>query len=318
MVSVPQRSMSYAGVFDNVRILGEVLALDKFSWMSEVPPGAAMPFVLHLSCMAHYTPHIPYLAQKIMQKIGLDCPILGGPENCCGALHHHLGDDKFAAQTAQIGIAGFKRARPTTVLSICPDCDETFARFMPAERPFHHSNLSELFVEQLERIKPMMQPINKNIVLHVHDHNDARVRDARNVKKLLQAIPGIQILSAKNNAGPGPHCQFLAPMPKEDQQAMFAEAAALGATTLVVPYHSCYRQHLKMELRYTVKVEHYLSVLAASLQITAREEYKRLRLLDDLDKTVEEVRPRFHELGYSTDQIRSLVKFALYNDGANT
>lgn len=317
MVSISQRPMSYAGVFDNVRLLGEVLAVDKFDWMREISPGTTMPFVLHLSCMAHYTPHIPYLAQKIMQKIGLDCPILGGPENCCGALHHHLGDDKFAAQTAKIGIAGFRRARPTTVLSICPDCDEAFGRFMPAERPFHHSNLSELFVDQLERIKPMMQPVNKTVVLHVHEHSDARVRDAQNVEKLLRAIPGLRVVPAKNNVGPGAHCQFLAPMSKENQQAMFAEAAALGATTLVVPYHSCYRQHLKMELRFPVKVEHYLSVLGASLQITAREEYKRLRLLDDLNKTVEEVRPRFDELGYSTEQIRSMVKFALYNDGAN-
>lgn len=310
---VKQRPLSYGAVFENIRILGRLLAPEDLTWTTELPPDTPqLPFVLHLSCMAHYTPHVPYLAQKIMARMGLDCPILGGPENCCGTLHKHLGDGGFAEQTARIGIVGFRRAKPLTVLSICPDCDEAFGAHMPQSKPFHHSNVSELFVTHLERLKPMMRTVQRRVMLHLHDYNDARRRDSVNIETILRAIPGLEIVVSEHHRGPGAHCQILAPMAKEDQEAMFGEAVALGADTVVMPYHSCYRQHLKMELKHRVQVQHYLSILGQALDINADETYKRLRLLDDVDKSVEALRPKFERLGYTAAQIRPLVEWALY------
>ena len=38
-------------------------------------------------------PHIPYLAQKLMQRLGIVFTKLLGPENCCGAFQWHFGDE---------------------------------------------------------------------------------------------------------------------------------------------------------------------------------------------------------------------------------
>lgn len=310
---VKQRPLSYGAVFENVRILGRLLAPEGLTWTTELPADAPeMPFVLHLSCMVHYTPHVPYLAQKIMAKLDLDCPILGGPENCCGTLHKHLGDDDFAAQTARMGIVGFRRAKPRTVLSVCPDCDEAFGAHMPRSKPFYHSNVSELFVTHLEKLRPLMRPIRRRVVVHVHDYNEPRRRDAANIETILKAIPGLEIAVSERHRGSGAHCQILAPMAKEDQEAMFAEAASLQADTVVMPYHSCYRQHLRMELAHPVKVQHYLSLLGEALDIHVDETYKRLRLMNDVNKSVEALRPRFEPLGYTADQIRPLVAWGIY------
>ncbi|MGH8746335.1 MAG: heterodisulfide reductase-related iron-sulfur binding cluster, partial [Burkholderiales bacterium] len=283
------------------------------TWTTELPQdGPQLPFILHLSCMAHYTPHVPFTAQRILQKMDIACPILGGPENCCGTLHEHFGDRTLAQQTARIGITGFRRAKPTTVLSICPDCDEMFSKHMPQSKSFHHSNVSELFIENLDRLKPLMRRLDRRVVVHIHDHNDSRKRDAENVETILGAIPGVEIVKANSRRGPGAHCQILAPMPKDEQSAMFDEAVALGADTLVMPYHSCYRQHIKMELQYPIKVEHYLSVLGAAVGVEVEETYKRLRLLDDVDKSVAALRSKFEPLGYTDAQIRPLVEWAIY------
>lgn len=307
------RPLRYTEVFDNVRLLGRLLAPEGLIWTTELPRmSAQLPFILHLSCMAHYTPHVPYLAQRILARLGIDCPILGGPENCCGTLHHHFGDEYLAKQTARIGIAGFRRAKPTTVLSICPDCDEQFGRHMPKNRPFHHANVSELFVAHLEQLAGMMHPVNRRVVLHVHDKNEARLRDARNIEAILRAIPGLTLLPATRNVGHNTHCQILEPMPVADQQAMFAEAVAANADTIVVPYHSCYRQHLKKELEYPVKVEHYLSLLGQALGIEVQQRYKELRLLNDVDRAVEALRPQFEPLGYTREQMRPMVEWAIY------
>lgn len=313
MQTIKLRPLSYTDVFENARIIGGLLAPEGFSWSTELARDAPQsPFILHLSCMAHYTPHVPCVAQRIMQKLGLPCPVLGGPENCCGSIHAHLGEPALSKKVARIGIAGFNRARPMTVLSICPDCDESFARHMPQPAPFHHANVSELFVSHLEQLKPMMRRLDRRVVLHAHDHNEARKRDYRNIDTILRSIPGVEVLPATRHRGPGAHCQILAPMSKENQDAMLSEVIALGADTLVVPYHSCYRQHLKTELRYPVRVEHYLTILGASLGIEVEETYKKLRLLDDVDKTVEALRPKFEPLGFSAERIRPLVEWAIY------
>lgn len=307
------RPMGYGATFDSVRVLGKILAPDDMTWTTEALVGApAMPFVLHLSCLAHYTPHIPYIAQKILAKLGIECPILGGPENCCGAIHRHLGDPKFSATTARIGIAGFRRVRPTTVLSVCPDCDEAFGERMPKNKPFHHSNISELFVTHLSQLQPMMRPLKRRVILHTHGNNAARVRDAQNISTILEAIPGVELLNTQHHQGRGTHCQILEPMPGDKRAAMFSEATELGADTVVMPYHSCYRQHIKWELEYPLKVEHYLSTLATALGIEVAETYKELRLLNDVDKAVDALRLRFEPLGYMREQIRPLVESAIY------
>ena len=304
---------TYTGIFNNVRVIGDLLAGDRLKWQTELPVGApSLPFILHLSCFVHYTPHIPLLAQKILQRIGIDCPILGGPENCCGAIHVHMGDPALGEQAARVGIGGFRRARPTTILSVCPDCDEMFSQFMPQAVPFRHSNISEIFVEQFAKLKPLMKPVERRVVIHSHDSNEQRRRDQANIEAVLREIPGLEIVSAKQSKGVGPHCQILAPMPPAMQNSMFDEAIALGADSLIVPYHSCYRQHLKCELRWPVSVKHYISLIGESLGFQEHEEYKRLRLLDDVDKAVEELRPRFEPLGYTPEQVRPLVEWAIY------
>lgn len=310
---VKVRPLQYTKVFDGVRLLGDLLAPEGLNWKRELPRGEDnSEFVIHLSCMAHYTPHIPLLAQLIMEKIGLPCPILGGPENCCGAVHYHLGESRLGERVARVGLAGFRRANRKTVLSVCPDCDEIFAKVMPDPAPFRHTNVTELFVQHLDDFRPLMKELDRRVIVHFHDHNEARRRDASNVTRILEAIPGVSILEAHHNIGPGAHCQILGPMAEDDQQAMFREGEERSADTLVVPYHSCYRQHLKMELEYPLRVEHYLTVLGAALGIEVRETYKELRLLDDIDMSLEALRPKFEALGYTEEQVRPVIESGVY------
>lgn len=131
--------LSYSTIFETVRGVGNLLAPEGFAYLTEIPEGAPdSQLVIHLSCMAHYTPHIPQLARDILQEIGLDCIIVGGPENCCGELHKHFRDTDLEKKTARIAMAGFARAKPHTVLSICPDCDQMFADHGVARLGYRH------------------------------------------------------------------------------------------------------------------------------------------------------------------------------------
>lgn len=262
--------------------------------------------------MAHYTPHIPILAQKILQKIKLDCVIVGGPENCCGELHRHFKDKDLEQQAAKTAMFGFRRVKPRKVLSICPDCDDVFRSHGSERQPYQHTNISDLFIEYLSDLKQKMRPVNMRIIPHFHSISEARRTDANNMMTMLRAIPDLQIIEAQHALGPGVHCQTLHPMPVPDQERMFAEARDLGAEAIVVPYHSCYRQHCKMQLKYGVAVHHVFNLLAMSLEIPFSEPFKEMRLLDDVDSVVNALRPRIERHGYDEKIIRAQIERAIF------
>jgi len=307
------RAFTYTTMFETVRGIGSLLAPDGFEYVTEIPLDApASQLVIHLSCMAHYTPQIPHLAKQILQKIGQDCLIVGGPENCCGELHKHFKDTELEKQTARIAMFGFRRAKPRKVLSICPDCDEVFGAHGVERQPYQHTNISELFIEYLGELKARMRPVKLRIVTHFHTLNAARQRDADNMLTILRAIPGLDILPAQHALGPGIHCQTLHPMPQPDQARMFIEARELGADAIVVPYHSCYRQHCKMEIQHGVTVHHYFNILAMALGISFSEPFKEMRLLDSVDAVVEALRPRIEKLGYDEKLVRAQITRAIF------
>lgn len=304
---------SYTAAFEMSRVVGRLLAPDDLQWLLELPSNApSTQMVVHLSCMAHFTPHIPLLAQRILQKIGLDCLIVGGPENCCGAIHAHFGDEDMGQRVAKIAQISFKKVRPQKVLSICPDCDEIFDKYAAPGQLHRNHNISELFIEHLDRLRPLMTPLKRRVIVHYHDVNEARRTDAARVLKILQAIPDLEIIDAKHARGPKVHCQMLHPMPAEDRDRMFLEASQLGADAIVMPYHSCYRQHCKMQIQYGIDVHHYFSMLALSLGIPFTEPFKEVRLLDDLDAAIDVLRPKILRFGYNEVDVRNYLQKAVY------
>jgi Cysteine-rich domain. len=304
---------TYTNLYETVRGVGNLLAPEGFKYLTEIPPGTPEShLVIHLSCMAHYTPQIPLLAQKILQKIDLDCLIVGGPENCCGELHKHFKDHDLERQMARTAMTGFRRAKPHKVVSICPDCDEVFSAHGAERMPYQHTNISDLFIEYLDRLKAHMKSVNLRIVPHFHTVNAARQRDAQNMMTILRAVPGLQILDAQFALGPGIHCQTLHPMPAADQERMFVEAVGLGAEALVVPYHSCYRQHCKMQLKHRVEVHHMFNILAMSLGIPFSEPFKEMRLLGDVDSVVNALRSRIQNQGYDEKTVRAQITRAIF------
>jgi heterodisulfide reductase subunit B len=308
------QKIPYFQVFERTRVLGSVVAPRELEFVTEPPMGMKSgPVILHISCQVHNVPHIPYLAQKIMKALGIDFITLGGPENCCGAFHWHFGDEDMERQVANISLAAFQRLRAQTVLSLCPDCDYSFGRYHGKQHRYRHLNVSEIFVEHMDALKRhMTKPVKKRVILHYHTKDEMRQRDADNIRSIIGSVPGIEILDAPKSLGPGFHCQTVAPMPADATAEMFAEAKAMGADYLVVPYHSCYRQHCKMQLQYGVEVQYYLGLVAMAMGLPFEEKFKELRLLDDVDLAMERLRPRIRELGHKEEEVRKYVQGVVY------
>ncbi|MDE2167572.1 MAG: (Fe-S)-binding protein [Alphaproteobacteria bacterium] len=307
------KKIPYVTVFERTRILGTVLAPDDLEFKTDLAHGETTePLVLHISCQVINVPHIPYLAQKIMRRMGLEFTTLGGPENCCGAYHWHFGDHDLEKQIATISLNAYQRSQAKTVLSLCPSCDDRYESNRGKQHTFRHANVTEIFVQHLDKLKPLLRSVKTKVVLHRHGTDAGRRQDAEHIETLMRAVPGVELLPAQHAYGSPPHCQTVSPMPPDETAAMFEEAKALGAQYVVVPYHSCYRQHCKMQLKYGVEVQHFLGIVAQSMGIPFEERFKELRLLDSVDRAMERLRPRIQKLGLREEQVRPYVQQVVY------
>jgi len=306
---------SYTTVFERPRTLGRLLSPMDFTFYTEPPKGLhGGDIVLHISCQVHSVSHIPYLAQKILERLELSFTTLGGPENCCGSFHWHMGEDAMEAMNAEIALAAFQRLRPVRVLSLCPDCDASFARYKKPQHTYEHMNIARIFVEHLDRLKALMiHPVKRRVAVHEHHDCDERRADAEIIRTIVEAIPGIEIIETPLCTRQERPCSFpFAPLAEDEIEAMFAEAQRLGVQDMVVPYHSCYRQHCKRQLQYGVEVQYYLALVAQAMGLPYDEPFKELRMLDDLDAACARVFPRARELGYSEEQVRFYIESAIY------
>jgi heterodisulfide reductase subunit B len=317
--------MPSKAIFEPPRVIGRILADDDFSYITEPPVGMkAGDILLHVSCQTLTVSHIPFLAQKIMEKIGLDFSTVGGPENCCGAFQWHMGDEEYERQMATMALGGFRRMKPVRVVSTCPDCDTSFKRHMARQHTYKLTNIAELFAEHIDELKALMTaPVKRKVVIHWHEEGEpsdaaeiaeARGRDAHSIRLLMESIPGLEILEASKAKGVYGHCAKVLGSVRDDvTHAMFTEAKELGADCLVVPYHGCYRNHCKQQLKYGIEVHHYLALIAQAMGVAFNEPFKELRMLDNIDQAMERLRPRIDRFGYQEDDVRAYLLRAVYS-----
>lgn len=312
---------TYMPIFEGDRIMEKLLSADSdpieyaMDHPANAEPGAT---VLHLSCNTLSIPHIAYLAQRVLSEMGLPFVSIGGPETCCGAPQWALGDEPKGRTVATMTLGTFRRSKPVRVVSTCPDCDILFELYMRKNEKFQQMNLLELLSSNLGTLKPLLKnPVRRKIVVHSHDENENRQTDTEGMHTLLSAVPGLEIVPSEHSAGLGNHC--LVQSGRLDNTifeplttSMFGEASALGADALVVPYHGCYRQHVKRQLEYDVDVFHYLSIVADSMGIQYEETFKNIRMMDDFDESTAALSGRARSFGISDDELRATLRGKVY------
>lgn len=284
------------------------------------PPSGVIPggTILHLSCNTTSIPHIAYLAQRVMQAIGIEFVSMGGPENCCGAFQWSTGMDKMGHQVGNLTLGAFRRLKPVKVVSTCPDCDTLFSLYMTRQHTFRQANIIEVLTDNIDALTALLvNPVDRTVVVHDHDENEARRSDSAGLTEILRRIPGLRIIPAEHATGLGNHClmktgRFDCTVYEPLVREMVQEACELGADTLVMPYHGCYRNHCKRQLEYDVEVFHYLSLLAESIGIEYEEKFKAIRMLDDIDSAVDALEDVGRRHGYTRDEVRHALESKVY------
>jgi heterodisulfide reductase subunit D len=249
---------------------------------------AAPDFVFYTGCNVLKTPHIALLALDIMDALGVTYEVMGGPSHCCGIVQMRAGDvatsGRMAASTMD------KLARGKNVISWCPSCHVQFTETtLPAyervrgSRPFEMTPFMLFLRRRLEALRPLLRRrVEMRIALHRHPGVKGVVEAA---EEILRAVPGVVLVDLGQPAV-GLMSNYFRALPeyrKKLQREELDAAERAGVDALVALYHADHRELCAHECDYPFRIMNMLEIVGASMGIAHPDEFKRLKLMQDVD-----------------------------------
>ncbi len=270
--------------------------------------------VFYTGCNILKTPHIALLCLDVLDLLGVDYEVMGGPGQCCGVYQFREGDFDNTARVSYTTIDGLASAGTSTVLSWCPSCQVQIgevtlpsyeARF--GARPFDLNPFLVFLADRAETLAPMMKHrVEKRVALHERPVLPA-VQAA--VRKLLAIVPGVELIEI-DVPRVGTQANSLAVLPEFKRDLVARELAAVadaGVTTLATIYHACHRELCDVGDGRSFEVVNFMEILGAGLGLHAEDLYKRLKMIKDIDDIIVETSPLIAEHGLDLDTVRDTL-----------
>jgi len=270
--------------------------------------------VFYTGCNILKTPHIALLCLDVLDLLGVDYEVMGGPGQCCGVYQFREGDFDGTARVSYTTIDGLASAGTSTVLSWCPSCQVQIgevtlpsyeARF--GAKPFDLNPFLVFIADHADRLAPLMKRrVEKRVALHERPVLPA-VQAA--VRKLLSIVPGVELVEI-DVPRVGTQANSLAVLPAFKRDLVARELAAVadaGVTTLATIYHACHRELCDVGDGRSFEVVNFMELLGEGLGLRAEDLYKRLKLIKDIDDIIVETTPLIAEHGLDLDTVRDAL-----------
>jgi Fe-S oxidoreductase len=272
-----------------------------------------------VGCNIPRTSHMVLLIVDILEKLGVDCEVLGGMNNCCGIIHFWQGDSATGEQIVRNLGKNMQAMRPDLILSWCPSCqiqhDEFLGGFLNLGFPVRH--LTTFLVEQAHLLRShIVKALPMRVAIHEHSGLDGAME---NIRELLQLIPGITIVPVEQIGNYGYMCSRLdqAPVAKADMHRTVLESAKVaGVDVLITVYHSCHRDLSAHEDRYPFAVRNFLDVLGEAMGLYREDKYKKYQRLADPEAIIEDARPFIEMNRLNLEDVRFVINKAFVRTSA--
>jgi len=267
---------------------------------------------LWLGCNVLRTPHLAQLAAAVVHLLNPELSILGGPAHCCGSPMTERADrERALART----VGHFQAEGAPTLISWCPSCHTNLRKGSdPAQWGFDELHVTEFIARRLDRLE-LRPRLSARVMLHGPTGTPDRDRDMENCRKLLAAIPGLEIVAEHSDPELGLHCVPILLAPQigsagfESRIAwILASARAARADMLVTIYHSCYREFEKRLHDNSPIIENYITLLARALDLPVPANVYRELAHGAGARITEELRCAAEERGVRRDELERALK----------
>jgi glycolate oxidase len=158
--------------------------------------------LLFFGCVTSYQDiHIVPDTMKILDRAGIDYATMGNEEHCCGYLAYLIGSEQFTEFISN-NVERLSKLKAKRMITTCAGCYKTFKDLYPKHSQFDMEILH--IVEYLEKLivegKLVFQkPYSMKVIYHDPCDLGRHMDIYEPPRKILQAIPGIQLLEFKEN-----------------------------------------------------------------------------------------------------------------------
>jgi Fe-S oxidoreductase len=289
---------------------------------SKQPAGDELPdVVFYTGCNVLKTPHIALLCLDIMDALGTNYRIMGGPTHCCGVGQLRAGDTETSSRFAASTISKLSQSKTGQVLAWCPSCFVQFSENMlptferaNGQKPFDMTPFMRFLQANLDELRPFLsRRVELTIALHRHP-GVAGIMEA--AEEILRAVPGVEIVEL-NQPAVGLQSVNLATLPnyKRELQLKELEAArAAGVDALVAVYHSDHRELCAHERDWPFRILNVLEIVGESMGFRQDDHYKNLKIKQDVDAIVTDSADLMKRHGLDLDAARRVIVNGMLGD----
>lgn len=261
-----------------IRLLAAMqLAPADYQRLMRIPTRRSADVVFYVGCNAIRTPHLLFNTMYVLDALGIDYEVVGGPAACCGIIHTKWeGEREAGGRVAETTLRRFGEYEPDHVLSWCPSCElhlgETIETYQQTDFSFEHVThfiraRKDLLGERAVERVPL------RVVLHTHT---GMAELGENVAELLELVPGLTIIDTVAESGYtcGGSGSDRSPGRKAETRDMTIERMRQGdADALVTLYHGCHGQLAAAGTEHGFGVVNFTDLLVRSLGGTPRMDF---------------------------------------------
>jgi heterodisulfide reductase subunit D len=270
--------------------------------------------VFYTGCNVLKTPHIALLCLDIMDMIGTDYQVMGGPTHCCGTSQLRAGDIDTLGRFANNTIQKLTQSKSRQVLAWCPSCMMQFGETVlptieraTGSMPFDMTPFMRFLHGRLDTLRPYLKRrVEMTVTLHKHP-GIAGVMEA--AEELLRAVPGITIVKL-DVPEIGLQSINLATLPKFKAELQLREleaAKAAGIDALVAVYHSDHRELCAHERDWPFRIVNILELVGESMGLSQDDHYKALKIKQDVDAIISDAGDLLKQHGVNLDTARKVI-----------
>lgn len=277
-------------------VAGMQLVPAEFARLLTPPRTRDAPVLFYVGCNPIRTPHLLFNTMVVLEAIGIDYEVVGGPGACCGIIQQKWEGDLATGERVTAGtLRRFEGFKPERVLTWCPSCQihlgESLAGFRRTSFDLDH--VTDFLVAHEARLRAKFtHPVRERVVLHAHI---GLTEIGRNVAALLAAVPGLTLLETVWEPGyacGGSGCNRAPALAAREHARLLDRVRETRADILVTLYHGCHAAFVRAEKDDGVRVANFTELLAEALGSVPHEDrLKRYLLTDDLKLVVEEGLP---------------------------
>lgn len=284
-------------------------------WLTHIPDNPDhKEIVFFLGCYVHASPSKIFTAIDILERMGVDFITLGGgAEACCGSVFAHAGEVDEADRLARKLTENLEAFRPSTVVFWCHGCamrfKKTNSKFVP--HSFHVSHITQFLCENLDKVE-FSKSLKEKVTLQDSCHMGRGLSDYDSPRKILQTIPGVELVEMKNSREFSGNCGGILSISRPEVggkliERQMKEAQETGSDVLLNLCGACDRSFSRREANYPFRVTDLVTFLGKAMGIEYEDKMKKYRSYNDLERVLMEARECFETNGFTMEEIRGFL-----------